>query len=88
MFGNPDLEPGISVGANRQCAFLGVAVLEKCFDLLTGQSVPILMCLERCAFRCRSCPIFTRTTLCLCNWSFTLSFATSARNGFQLSRGG
>ncbi len=60
-------------------------ILETCYGLLTGQRVPILMCLEKCAFRCRSCPIFARTTLCLCHSEFHLSFATSAQNEFQLS---
>jgi hypothetical protein len=59
--------------------------LDERVGLLTGQRVPISMCPEKCAFRCRSCPIFARTTLCLCNSEFHMSFATSAHNGFQLS---
>jgi hypothetical protein len=61
--------------------------LDECFGLLTGQSLPILMCLENCAFQVPILPYFRQDDVTLCNWSCTLSFATSAHNGFQLSRG-
>ena len=44
------------------------------FWLLTGQSLPILMVSGKCAFMCRFCPMFDRTTQCCvigithCRW--------------------
>jgi hypothetical protein len=59
-----------SVQHHPVAASIGQDFLNACIGLLTGQRVPILMCLEKCAFRCRSCPIFARSTPCLSNSEF------------------
>ena len=76
----------VSSSTNRNDKLAANGVAER-YGLLTGQSLPILMVSGKVCFQVPILPYLRQDDAVLCNWSCTLSFATSAQNGFQLSRG-
>jgi hypothetical protein len=58
-----------------------------CVGLLTGQSLPILIVSGKVSFQVPIMHYLRQDDAMRCNWSCSLSVATSAHHGFQLSRG-